>query len=170
MRKIEKAKSARAITLTSLVIYITVMFVVLAMITRVIIYFRNNISEVADVTFETEFEKLNLYLLDESKKTGNKIVEILNGTQITFLSGNKYSYNVEDKTIYLNDTIKICENIENCLFEQRVATNGKIEIIITIKMNSDEKVAKYVLSNLQMEQSINELDYTLNITGNVITQ
>lgn len=139
--------SNKGITLTSLVIYITVMFVVLAMITRVITHFRNNMAEVADVTFETKFEKLNLYLLDESKKTGNKIEEIIDGTQITFSSGNKYNYNVEDKTIYLNDNIKICENVDNCIFEQEVAINGKNILKCTITIAKITKIAEYVMAN-----------------------
>lgn len=346
--------SNKGITLTSLVIYITVMFVVLAMITRVITHFRNNMAEVADVTFETEFEKLNLYLLDEAKKTGNKIakiegneikdqsyqqieyiestgtqilntgVNVLNGNcylnavmqstmtkqpnatgmfisvglyggqyiiqsgsnwslgttprlpatdkstfemtidtekksiygklnnldfvqgysntsglgticllgkssycaygklfscqikqndilvrdlipcyrisdekigmydlvnsefydnkgtgefkagskinqQIYFSSGNKYTYNAEDKTIYLNDNIKLCENVESCLFKKSLTDNEKEIIEITITIKDTTKTLKYVMNDAKPENEIIEADYTNSIIAKEYT-
>ncbi|MGN1310234.1 MAG: hypothetical protein ACI4VP_00735 [Clostridia bacterium] len=161
--------SNKGITLTSLVIYITVMFVVLATIMRVMTYFRKNMTEASDVTFETEFEKLNLYLLDESKKTGNEILEITEGIQITFLSGNKYTYNAENKTINLNDNIKVCENVESCLFEQKVAENGKNVLVLTITINDTTKTFKYVMKDTASENEIIEADYTNSIIAKEYT-
>lgn len=139
-------KNNKGITLTSLVIYIAVIFVVLAALMRITIHFRNNMVEVAEVGFETEFNKINLYMLDESKKTGNTIIKISEeGKRIRFESGNKYFYNEEEQIIYLNDKIKICENVEMCLFEQRKAENGKNTLVLTIKIGEDERIAKYVM-------------------------
>ncbi|MBO5412864.1 MAG: hypothetical protein J6A29_00905 [Clostridia bacterium] len=136
----------KGITLISLVIYIAVVFVVLAALMRITTYFSSNIRDSADVSFETEFNKLNLYLMDETESVGNKIVEIINGTQVTFFSGNKYTYNAEDKKVYLNDNIKICENIEDCLFEQRTAENGKSVLFLTITINEITKTTEYVMA------------------------
>lgn len=155
-------RSNKGITLTSLVIYISIVFVVLAAIMRITIYFKNNIKDIADVTFETEFNKLNLYLLDESKKNGNEIIEITNGKQIIFLSGNKFTFNEEEQKVYLNDNIKICENIENCLFEQKIAENGKDVLTLKITINSTEKEINYVMANTKKDQMINELEYSWN--------
>lgn len=139
-------KNNKGITLTSLIIYIAVIFVVIAALMRITTYFSSNMQDAADVSFETEFNKLNLYLLDEAKTVGNGIGGILeDGTQITFTNGNTYSYNAEDKVVYLNGTIKICENIENCVFEKQVADNGKDVLILTIKINGIEKNVEYVL-------------------------
>lgn len=162
-------RNNKGITLISLVIYIAVVFVVIATLMRVTTYFNSNMRDVADVTFETEFDKLNLYLLDESKKIGNEIQEITDGVQISFTSGNKYTYNAEDKIVYLNDNIKICENVESCSFEQKTAENGKnvISLIITIKEST--KTIEYVMTETRTEQIINELDYTWN-TVNVVTE
>ena len=81
MRKVQKNKlntkdlisyflrgNSKGVTLASLVLYITIMFVVLAIIIRVVIVFRTNMNDVTDVTFETEFEKFNLYMLQETRK------------------------------------------------------------------------------------------------------
>ena len=56
-------KNNKGITLTSLVIYIALIFVVVATLMRITIHFRGNMADAADVSFETEFNKLNLYLL-----------------------------------------------------------------------------------------------------------
>lgn len=152
--------SNKAITLTSLVIYITVMFVVLATITRIIAYFRNNMVEVADVTFETEFEKFNLYFLDETKKTENSITEIPEDKkEIIFATSNKYSYDNETKEIYLNDSVKICEQVENCTFAQSQLDNGKTQITVTLKIGNTEKEVNYVMNNIKQSNSINEFAY-----------
>lgn len=155
-------KNNKGITLVSLVIYIAVVMVVTAAVIRITTYFRNNMADVADVSFETEFQKINLYLLDESKTIGNEIDEIIGGTKIIFTNGNKYEYNSSDKTIYLNDNIKVCEDIESCTFSQKTAENGKSVLELTIRISGTEKTAKYVIENQKSEYIINELDYTWN--------
>lgn len=153
-------KKNKGITLTSLVIYIALIFVILAILMRITTYFNENIREMADVSFETEFNKLNIYLLDESKKSKNGIQEITeDGTQITFSNGNKYTYNVENKTIYLKNTIKICENIEKCLFEQKIADNGKDILVLTIKIGDIEKTVNYTIKNTIQNESVLPAEY-----------
>lgn len=157
-------KNNKGITLISLVIYMAVIILITAMVMRITTNFSNNMEDVADTSFETEFNKLNLYLLDESKRTNNAIQEIVNGTQITFSGGNKYTYNIEDKVIYLNDTIKICENVESCLIEEKVAENGKSALDLTIKIGEIEKTVTYVIKNLINDDNfINEEDYIFNM-------
>lgn len=157
--------SNKGITLISLIIYIAVVFVVLAAIMRITMYFSSNIKDATDVSFETEFNKLNLYLLDESKKTGNEILEITDGIQITFSSGNKYTYNEEEQKVYLNDNIKVCENVESCLFEQKVAENGKKVLTLTITIASIEKEINYIMvtqsNNYEDQDIIAEDDYII---------
>ena len=146
IRKVPKYTSNRAITLTSLIIYVTMMFVVLAAITRLIVHFRSNMVEVADVNFETQFEKLNLYLLDETKTTGNEIINISEDEkEITFSSKNKYSYNSETKEIYLNDNVKVCEQVENCSFSDSITDNSKIKLEVTLKVGDTEKTVNYIM-------------------------
>lgn len=159
----KQMKNNKGITLTSLVIYIAVMFVVLVTITRVIIYFRNNMNDVADVTVETQIEKLNLYFIDEANKNGNKIIpeDFAEGTAIEFSSGNKYEY--KDKAIFLNNSIKICENVESCLFKKRLTDNGKDSIEITITIKDTTKTFKYVMTDIALENEIAESDYTNSI-------
>ena len=74
-------KNNKGVTLTSLVIYIAVIFIVVASIMRITTHFGDNMQDAADVSFETEFNKLNLYMLDESKKRENAILEITEDRQ-----------------------------------------------------------------------------------------
>ena len=157
-------RNNKGITLVSLVIYIAVVIVVAAAVIRITTYFKNSMTDVADVSFETEFQKINLYLLDESKTVGNGIDEITSDTEIIFTKGNKYQYNSSDKAIYLNDTIKVCENVESCIFSQKTAENGKSVIVLEIKINGTAKTVEYVITSPKTEQIINELDYTWNTT------
>jgi len=156
-------KNNKGITLMSLVVYIAIILIVTATTMRITTYFRNNMEDVADVNFEKEFSKMNLYLLDESKKIGNQILEIKDGNEITFSSGNKYFYNKEEKTIYLNGNIKLCENVDNCIFEQKIAENGKSIIELKIEIRGTIKTVEYVIKHQKSEQIINELDYTWNV-------
>lgn len=154
-------KNNKGVTLTSLVIYIVLITVVMAIVMRITTHFSNNMEDVADVAFETEFNKINLYLLDEAKKTGNEINEITeDGMSVYFAQGNRYVYNNEDKIIYLNDGIKICENVESCLFEKKVAENGKEVISLTITINETTKTTDYVMGKSgQEENNINIDEY-----------
>lgn len=157
-------KNNKGITLTSLVVYIAIVIVVAAVIIRVTTHYQTNLSNVADVSFESEFQKINLYILTESKTVGNGIKEIAeNGEEITFNSENKFTYNAEDEAIYLNSNIKICDNVQKCAFEQEIADNGKTMILLTIKINDVEKSASYVLIGKNEGNSINEDDYTFKL-------
>ena len=59
-------RNNKGITITSLVIYIAVVILITAMVIRITTYFRNNMSDVADTSFETEFNKITNILLSNS--------------------------------------------------------------------------------------------------------
>lgn len=153
-------KNNKGITLTSLVVYIAAIFVVIATLMRITTYFGDNMADVADVSFETEFQKINLYLLDETKKSKNSILEITEDEkQITFSKGNKYTYNAQEKRIYLNETIKVCEGVETCLFEEKTADNGKSFLELKIKINETEKTANYVITSSDTNTTLLPSEY-----------
>ncbi len=139
-------KSQKGITLTSLVIYIVLLFVIVGMLATVTASFRSNIKEInKEGTKNTEIDKFNIYFLKEVKKQGNEIDKI-SDNEILFTMGNKYTFK-DDNSIYLNDNIKIAENIEKCSFSNNLV-NGKTVVVVTIKAkNSEEKEIEYVLNN-----------------------
>ena len=139
-------KSQKGITLTSLVIYIMLLFVIVGMLATVTASFRSNIKEInKEGTKNTEIDKFNIYFLKEVKKQGNEIDKI-SDNEILFTMGNKYTFK-DDNSIYLNDNIKIAENIEKCSFSNNLV-NGKTVVVVTIKArDSEEKEIEYVLNN-----------------------
>ena len=138
-------KSQKGITLTSLAIYIMVVLVVLGILGTITISFRRNINDAYGETSRSlEIDRFNVYFLKEVKKDGNSILSI-NSSEILFSTNNKYTF--KEESIYLNDNIKIAENISNCEFSQSL-TDGKI--VITVKINAEdgeERTVEYVLNS-----------------------
>lgn len=83
----------------------------------------------------------------------------LKGADINKSWGNKYTF--KDEAIYLNDNIKIAENIEKCNFSSDLV-NGKTIITVTIKAkDAEERSIEYVLSNEELSLFYeNQSDYT----------
>lgn len=165
--------SQKGITLTSLTIYITILLIVVGILTVIFGTFQSNIGEIySEGTNNVEIDKFNIYFLREVKRQGNEISAI-SENEIEFTTENKYTYNNNEQCIYLNDSIKIAENIEKCIFDDTDLDNGKTVITVLIKtVNGEEKTVDYVLSNKNMNNSYeNEIDYTFeNIVANEISQ
>lgn len=148
-------KSQRGITLTSLAIYIVLIFVVLAILATVTLNFQSGVKEITKEGTEiAEINKFNMYFLQEVKKQGNEIDKITND-EILFATGNKYTFKY-DNNIYLNDSIKIAENIEKCIFSNNLE-NGRNIIKVTIKVKGlDEQVIDYVLNSDKFSENYND--------------
>lgn len=160
-----KKINSHGITLMSLIIYITIMMVILALIMRVTTYYTKNIKDVADITFETEFEKFNMYMLQETKKSNNFITEHTNNS-ITFSDENTLSFQDEnldgEGEIYFND-IKICEYVNECIFTVRNDNEtAKTSVVVDITIHETEKQTTYVLQNISDDvEASKEKDYTI---------
>src|SRR5690625_3409513 len=113
-----KMRKNNGITLIILIIYIILTLLILGLLSVLGMNFRNNLSIMNEKTvYDTEFDKLNLQLLKETKTDGNVINESeSNSTKIVFSNGNTYTYDEQEQTVYLNDNIKIAEYIEECAF------------------------------------------------------
>lgn len=173
-------KSQKGITLTSLVIYVTIVLIVIGMLAVITANFQANIKEIyAEGTNNVEIDKFNLYFLKEVKKLGNAIDENkFSSNEVLFVTGNKYTFSSSEKCIFLNDTIKVAENIEKCIFSYNSdkKENENTVITVTIKaINGEEKTQEYVLnSNSYSVTYENEEDYTymlneteFNTTNNI---
>lgn len=153
-------KSQKGITLASLAIYIVLIFIVLAILATVTSNFQNGVKEITKEGTEiTEINKFNMFFLQEVKKQGNEIDKVSNN-EILFTTGNKYTFK-NDNNIYLNDGIKVAENIENCVFSSKLE-NGKTVIVVTIKVEKiEEQVIEYILSDDKFKDIYDdETDYT----------
>lgn len=140
----ELMKSNKGITLSSLVIYITVTLMALAILTTIMASFQYNINSVGEKgTNSYEIDKFNMYFLQEVKKQENDIISITS-QEIQFKSGNIYTF--ANRSIYLN-SIKIAEKIEDCSFEKIEENNKTIVRVIIEAKGIEPKTKEYVLNN-----------------------
>lgn len=160
----DRMKSQKGITLTSLVLYIMLVLIVLGILAVITASFQGNLKEVNEEgTKNSEIDSFNMYFLKEVKKQGNE-VDTISENEISFTTGNKYSF--RENVIYLNDNIKIAENIENCAFSDSLE-NGKTIITVTIKAkDAEERNIEYVLSNEGSSSFYEDEDSYVDETNN----
>ena len=143
----KKIKQNRGITLMVLIIYMILTTVIIGILATLTVNFRRNINNVNEKTsYETEFDKINLQMIQETKIEKNFIDKTtITNTSITFANGNTYSYSAEDKAIYLNNNIKIAENITDIDFNIQ-QENGRQKLVVTVKIGENLRVTEYVVS------------------------
>ena len=160
-------KSQKGITLSSLTIYILLVLVIVGILATITANFQSNIKDMNDEgVSSSEIDKFNVYFLREVKRQGNG-VESISDSEVIFKTGNKYTF--KDEAIYLNDNIKIAENIEKCNFSSSIV-NGKEVITVNIKaFNVEEREIEYVLSNEEPSSPYDdEESYIKNTTINEV--
>ena len=137
-------KKNRGITLVSLIIYIILAIIVLSMLSVLSTHFKDNIGDLdVSTVHDTEFDKLNLQLLKETKTENNYIdEEQTTSTKLVFTNGNTYTY--ESNALYLNDNIKIAENLET--FSSEIANeNNKQKMTVTVTIDGITRTTEYVV-------------------------
>ena len=150
MRK-EQGKKQKGVTLISLTIYIIVMLIVVTIIAGISLFFYNNVITVDnDSQNLAEFNKFNMYFLEETKKVGNQVASAMGETSntITFSSGVMYTYVEKDSAIY-RDKTKICENVKECTFTSDLV-NGKEIVEVTLVIGNEtefKETIRYVVEN-----------------------
>lgn len=147
-------RSNRGITLTSLIMYVALIIIALGILAVLRSNFQSSVKELNQQgTNNYEFDKFNVSFLQEVKKEGNGISSV-SASEIIFTTNNKYTF--KDNCIYLNDTIKIAENIDSLSFSTELI-DKKIVIKVTVKpKKSEEKVVEYVLNNSESFSNIED--------------
>ena len=162
-------KNEKGVTILSLIIYVGVLFIVVMLVGRITGFFYKNADTIENKNSEADFNKLNLYMLEETKKENNRInclgimkenegnfsftkEEGENGfSAIQFYEekDEEGSYNVIGKAgngIYYNK-IKICSDVQDFVIEQG-SENGKYTLDMTITFASGETYsAEYIMRN-----------------------
>ena len=168
-------KDQKGVTLASLTIYITLIFITLAILATVTSNMRSGIKNSGQEGTEiAEINKFNMYFLQEVKKPQNGIDTIINDiekNEISFTSGSKFTYKPNKSCIYLNDNIRIAQDIEGCEFS-RTEENGKTIITVIIDPeNADERVIDYVLNGVTYAQNYeNEGNYVTEKNKNITAE
>ena len=134
-------KNNKGITLTSLIIYIIGMIIVIGTISTLTSFFYKNIN-IDDISDDstTQYTKFSSIFSDEINKQNNAVIECKTITEdenkisyIIFSSGNQYTFNEKNKSIYKNK-IKICQNVSDCEF-----SSSFIDSKYSVKVNFKTK-------------------------------
>ena len=139
-------KQNKGVTLITLMMYVIITLIVLGILGALNLNFRSNLKNVnSNTAQDVEFDKLNVQLLKETK-TENNFIETATATKasITFANGNKYTYSDAEETVFLNDNIKIAENIKSCAFS---VENTDTEQVLKVRTLIGDKgqITEYVM-------------------------
>ena len=142
-------KKEKGITMLSLVIYVAVMTVVVAVMGSIITNFYNNTDTIqGNVQEIVEFNKFNNYFLKEIKSNNNEVDHIASdNTYILFKSGNSFS--ISNNTIYYNKT-RICNNVQSMQISLGEDGNGIDKSIVNVTLNFENfnKSITYKVENI----------------------
>lgn len=164
-------KSQKGVTMLSLILYVASFLTVTAVVAGITTFFYNNI-EILDTKIgsNSQYNKINLYMLNECKKQGtslfawqntstsetglptnkDKITDKTNASQtfITFEDGNgnrnSFIYVNSEKNLYYNN-IKIGEDIQDFKFKLDYGT-GKTVLKVFINIDGATFTTEYVVS------------------------
>lgn len=141
-------KEERGITLGSVTIYVIALLIVVGVISTITSFFYSNIINVNDNSKNmAQITKFNMYFLKDVKDANNNVEVSADNTNITFSSGNVYTF--KDKAIYQNK-VKICDNVKNAQFRVEENNNKKIvTVLLSIGDNLEvTRTTKYVMGRI----------------------
>lgn len=159
-------KSQKGITMVSLIIYVVSFLLVTVTVAGITTFFYNNIEILDDsIGSNSQYNKFNLYLLNECKKEGNELFawresdeskdisklvnKSIQNKFITFEDNtgekNSFIYDDENSKLYYN-LIKLCDNVED--FKMKVEeVNGKTVLKVFIKIEGTTFSTEYVVKS-----------------------
>ena len=143
MNKI-KVKNDRGITLTTLVIYISVLTLVIGVLTTISTYFYTNIGSVVDSPkYVNELNKFAMFFVVDIKNYNNATVS---SNTIQFEGGPVYKY--ENNCIYRND-VEIAKDVMNCSFSLKNETVSSVsKNIINVAIQIGESESNSMTENI----------------------
>lgn len=108
-------KKEKGVTLTSLVIYIVVFIIIIAIMANISNYFYKNVGEIKDSPkYASEFNKFSMFFISDVKR--NTSIISITDTELELADGTKYSY--KDNAIYRNEE-KIAKYVKAFSFEKK---------------------------------------------------
>lgn len=108
-------KEEKGITLTSLVIYIIVFAIIIAIMANISNYFYSNIEGIKDSPkYVAEFNKFSMFFIADVKR--NTEIVTISEDSLQFADGTKYEY--RDNSIYRNNE-EISKYVKSFSFEKK---------------------------------------------------
>jgi hypothetical protein len=152
-------KSQKGITMLSLVIYVASFLAVTGVVAVITTFFYNNIKIInTDMGSSAYYNKLNLYMANETKKAGNQILKYestddridessvpTDVNYITFQNGNgeKNTFLKVGSILYYNKIV-LCKNVSDFTIRTDESNGNKI-IKIYINIDGTAYSTNYVL-------------------------
>ena len=127
-------KTQKGVTLLSLILYMIALSIVIAMLGTISqLFFANTQYITENSKYVAEFNKFNMYFIEDVKK--NKNTKEVTDNKVTFEDGTVYTYKSSpDNGIYRNE-VKICNNIAYCKFtKQTIEVSGVTKHMIQLQM------------------------------------
>ena len=138
-------KSTKGITLVSLVIYVVIMLMLIAIIAT----FKNNKDKNLEAIGEytslvPEINKVHMYMLGEVNIEDNKVLKRnSSGSYIEFSSGNSYMFS--NGSLYKN-SVKILSDIKGCSFQVGTENNNDVlYVYVSLGDELQNKQLKYAM-------------------------
>ncbi len=153
-------KRNKGITLITLMMYIIITLIVLGILGSLNANFKTNLKNINSNTAQNvEFDKLNVQLLKETK-TENNFIETATATKasVIFSNGNKYIYSDAEEAVFLNDNIKIAENIKSCTFTVEDTDTEQVLKVKTLIGDKDQ-LTEYVMKKKVEEEEYHDWQY-----------
>lgn len=134
-------KGENGVTLISLIIYVMLMAIIIAVISNISASFYSNLND-----FDNESEsvvayaKFNMFFLNDIKKDNIKVIDFKDNYIVLLLNNIQIQYSVQNNSLYRNK-VKISDNVESVL----ITTNDYNKIDIYLKIGEYEKTTSYVI-------------------------
>lgn len=111
-------KNNKGITLVSMIGYVILAIMALAVLVALTTNFKKNFDELdVQAVQDIELDKINMQI-SKDIKDGKKLDKSnFSSTKLAFIDGNKYTYVSKDKTLYMNDNVAVAEHLRSCVFE-----------------------------------------------------
>ena len=138
-------KSQKGVTMMSLVVYVASFLAVTGVIATITTFFYNNIGTVnTNIGSNAYYNKLNLFLVNETKKRNNRIIN-WGDDYIYFNDGyetNRFIY--LEGMVYFNK-VAICKSVSEFKIIRETSDNGEDSFKVFITIDGISYTTKYTI-------------------------
>ena len=146
----------KGITTASVIVYIIAILFVISTLSVISTYFTKQIKDILKKSESTKTYTIFMsYFTQDIQESDKSIKNVYseikeeNGStyqvnHITFSNGNEYIYSSQDNSIYKNE-VKICKNVDYCLFSETPQENNQTLIQIEFKTGDFDRTGNKAL-------------------------
>lgn len=141
-------KSKKGVTMLSLVIYVASFVVVAGIVGGITVFFYNNTNMISNEVYSAaEYNKFNMYLVEESEESGNFYEGFDTSSdmyELTFSNGDVYTLDTNNNLLYYN-SICLCEDVQDLSVDVDYST-GKEVVKVKITFSDQAYTTSYTMN------------------------